>query len=97
MVYRHLSGHMAMRRLICKWMPHKSKDHLRRRGVTIWLESLDPMNGQRALDFWRLVTGDESWFCLQYSPDHMWSCAPNQVAERVDQGMGSEKVMLVVL
>jgi hypothetical protein len=89
--------HMAMKLLMCTWMPHRLKDHLRRRGVTIWLESLDAMNGQQALDFWRLMIGDESWFCLQSSPDHMWSCSPSQVAERIDQGMGSEEVMLAVL
>jgi hypothetical protein len=45
----------------------------------------------------RVVTGNESWLYLNYSPRHRWSVSDDERPVRVDQTIASEQHMPTVL
>jgi hypothetical protein len=89
-----VSGEMG--RPLCKLVPHKLIHYLRGPHATTYRELRDPLKEEQAFDFPRIVTGEESWTSLQYSPDHMWACSLDEVPRRADQTRTLEKFMLAV-
>jgi histone-lysine N-methyltransferase SETMAR len=57
---------------------------------------LDILRFEEHKRFHRIITGDEFWFHLDYSSDHIWACADDNVPQRVSRQIRSEKVMLTV-
>jgi hypothetical protein len=46
--------------------------------------------------FQRFVTGDESWFTLEFHYSMKWSVWPDDVPQKVKQHIGTQQFMLTV-
>jgi hypothetical protein len=48
-------------------------------------------------DGWHLITGDESWFFLSYSPRRMWTLARDEVVIKPRGDIQTAKFMFTVI
>jgi hypothetical protein len=79
-----------------KWVPHFLTPVLKRKRVELAKEPLNILRFEERVLFHRIITGDEFWFDLDYSSHHIWTCAHDNVSQRVSHQIQSEKVMLTV-
>jgi histone-lysine N-methyltransferase SETMAR len=80
-----------------KWVPHLLTCDLKRKRVDLSTELLEILRHEEGSGFHRVITGDESWFYLHYSSNHIWACATDNVRQRASHQIQSEKLMLTVL
>jgi hypothetical protein len=52
---------------------------------------------RRTGSFYRAITGSESWLVCNYSGDHLWVCATDDVPQRISHQIQSERLRLVML
>jgi DNA-binding transcriptional ArsR family regulator len=65
-VLRHLQNSLAMRNFHLRWIRHRLTEDLRQKRISVCKEMLPIIEAQNKSDFHDLVTGDESWFMLEY-------------------------------
>jgi hypothetical protein len=76
---------------------HRPMSHIEQKRVEVSQALLNIWSSDEQTLFHRIITGDESWFYLDYSSDHIWSCAGDDIPERINHTIQSEKFMLTVL
>jgi hypothetical protein len=91
-----LTKSLQLRPRFVKWIPHLLTCDLKRTGVELAKERLDIARFEERMLFHRIITGDESWFYLDYSSDHIWACADDNFPQRVSRQIESDKVMRTV-
>jgi hypothetical protein len=57
----------------------------------------DELISQEMTNFSRIITGDESWFFLEYFHDRIWSISNENGTEMAWQIIGSDKHILTIL
>jgi hypothetical protein len=55
------------------------------------------LEAQNKKDFHDLVTGDESWFMLEYEHEAQWVVSREKVASRVLHNFHSPKFMIMII
>jgi len=96
-VLRRLTQSLGFQSRLLKWVPHKLTDELKQKRVVMALDLLKQLEFEQKFDFARVITGDESWFYLDYTPRNRWTCSGDEVGERVNRTVQSEKCMLTIL
>jgi transposase len=96
-VLRHLEESLGMKNFYLRWIPYRLTDDLRQRRVSTCEELLPLLETQEQRQFRDLVTGDESWFTLEYEHQTQWQISRQEIGPKVRQGFQTKKFMLTVL
>jgi hypothetical protein len=79
-----------------RWVPHLLISALRKQRLAYASEMI-PILVAAAHDWWHhLVTGDESWFFLSYSPRWMSTLSRDNVATKLKHDVCTQKFMFTV-
>jgi hypothetical protein len=78
------------------WVPYLLTEQLKAQRIATSIKMLRILRTQEPMNFTRVVTGDESWFFLEYSRNRVWRLGDENASERVSQKISSEKHMLTV-
>jgi hypothetical protein len=96
-VLSRLHNSLGMTIFHLRWVPHPLTDDLRQ----VWVAKCDGL--LRALEvmqqphFRHIITGDESWFYLEYQYASRWSVSRDEVPQRVDPAIGTAIFMLTAI
>jgi hypothetical protein len=78
-------------------IPHQLIDVLRQVTVAKCGELLRALEAMQQTLFRHIITGDESWFYLEYQDTSQWSVSRNEVPQRVDLATGTAKFMFTAI
>ena len=95
-IIHHLER-MGFKNYNLRVVPHDLSDEMKAKRVSESMQLLDVLRVQKRKGFHRILTGDESWFYLQYDHKHVWSISKEEVPERVSQKIQTKKIMLTVI
>jgi hypothetical protein len=94
---KHLHKYFQFESFHLRWVPHLLTPELREQRRA-YASQMIPILAAAAHDGRRhLVTGDESWFLLSYSPRRMWTLSRNDVATKPKHDIGTQKIMFTVI
>jgi hypothetical protein len=96
-VHRRLTELLPLQPRLLKWVPHLLTCELKAKRVEFARELLEALRSEKHTLFHRIITGDEFWFYLDYSSDHIWTCATDDVPQRASHQIQTDKLMLTVL
>jgi hypothetical protein len=74
-----------------RWILHFLTDELKVTRVATSMKMLEILEQQEWTYFVRIITGDESWFFLQYSRNHVWRLSNENSPEPISQQNGQGK------
>jgi hypothetical protein len=77
-----------------KWIPHFLDDDLRAKQLEGAEQLLDVLHTQEGCHFRDLITGDETWVCLDMKTGTIWLPADTELPVRVKRTIASEKACL---
>jgi hypothetical protein len=95
-VLNHLHDSLGLQNFQLRWIPHELTELLRDERVEFCQRMLPVLERRGKDNFHYLVTGDESWFFLEYQHSHQWCRTKDEVATRVSQKNSDGKYMLTV-
>lgn len=78
-------------------VPHELSEEMKAKRVSESIQLLDLLRVQKRKGFHRILTGDESWFYLQYSFNRMWCLSKEEVLEKASQKIQTKKFMITVI
>jgi hypothetical protein len=90
----HLRESLGMKNCHLRWIPHGWMTSLRQIPMEICRELLPIFKDHEKN---RFVTGDESWFTLEFHHSMKWSVSRDDVPQKVKQQIGTQKFMLTVI
>jgi hypothetical protein len=96
-VLSRLHNSPGMKNFDLRWVPHQLADDQRQVTVAKCGELLCALEAIQRTPFRHVITGDESWFCLEYQQASQWSVSRNEVPQRVDPAIGTTKFMLTTI
>jgi hypothetical protein len=79
------------------WVAHQLTDDLRQVRVVKCGELRHAMESIQRTHFRHIITGNESWFYLEYQHASKWSVSRDEVPRRADSVVGTAKFMLMVI
>jgi hypothetical protein len=97
MIVRYMLDSHAMENFHLQWVRHKLTRDLRRRRLEIYGRLLPILEATELDSFRMLVTGNESWLVLECQHSAKWGMVRAEVSTRVNQTIGTKKVMLTVI
>jgi hypothetical protein len=68
-----LLSDLGMRKFVRRWTPHDLSEANRRERVLKVYLLLEELRADEGNEFANTMTGDESWFCLNYESDFMFA------------------------
>jgi AraC-like DNA-binding protein len=77
-------------------VPYLFTGELKAQGISTSMEMLRILQTQKPMNLAAAITGDESWFFLEYSRNRVWRLGDENVPERVSQKISTRKHMLPV-
>jgi hypothetical protein len=77
-------------------VPHFLTDELKAIRVSTSIEMLEILEHQKRIHFAGIITGDESWFFLEYSRNHAWRLGDKNAQEGISQNIDREKHILTI-
>jgi hypothetical protein len=77
-------------------VPHLFTGELKAQGISTSIERLRILQTQKPMNFAVAITGNESWFFLEYSRNRVWRLGDENVPERVSQKISTQKHMFTV-
>jgi hypothetical protein len=80
-----------------RWIPNQLTEQLRASRIQKYQELLPLLERMEANRFRNILTGDESWFMLEYEHVVKWSFSREDASESVRQQIGVTKFMLTVI
>jgi hypothetical protein len=86
-----------MKLLHLRWIPNQLTEQLRASRIQKCQELLPLLERMEANKFRNILTGNESWFTLEYQHAVKWGLSREDVSERVRQQIGRKKFMLAVI
>jgi hypothetical protein len=96
-VIKHLHKDLQFQSFHLRWVPHLLTPELREQRRAYPNEMI-PILAAAAHDGWHhLVTGDESWFFLFYSPRRIWTLSRYDVATKPKHDIRTQKFMFTVI
>jgi hypothetical protein len=72
-IKRVLVSDLGMRKVVRRWIPHDLSKVNRRERVLKANLLLEELRADKGNEFANTMTGDESWFCLSYESDSMFT------------------------
>jgi hypothetical protein len=90
-VLTRLHDVLGMKCYHLRWIPHNLTDELRAIRLKKCLELLPILESMKLRDFRCFVTGDESWFYLDYYPKTQWCISRDDVEPKARQTIGSKE------
>jgi hypothetical protein len=79
------------------WVPHQLTNDLRQASVAKCSELLCALEAMQRTHFRHIITGDESWFYLEYQQPSQWSVSRDEVSQRVDPAISTAEFMLTAI
>jgi hypothetical protein len=79
-----------------RWIIHLLTQEREAERVTTSIEMLQILQKQEPTNFARIITGDESWFFLEYFRNRVWIQGEENIPEQVSQQNDTEKHMLII-
>jgi hypothetical protein len=80
-----------------RWIPHELTASLRQVRMETYRELLPILQIHEKNNIQRFVTGDESWFALEFHHSTKWSVSRDNVPQKVKQQTGTQNFMLAVI
>jgi hypothetical protein len=80
-----------------RWIPHQLTEQSPELRLQKCQELLEVLQAMEASKFRSIVTGDESWFTLEFQHSAKWGLSRDEVPEKVRQTIGTKQVMLTVI
>jgi hypothetical protein len=94
---RVLHDDLHLEKFNLRYIPHSLEDDQKRSRVELSEELLEILQQDRQNNFEHILTGDESWFFLQYFHHSCWSANPEEVPEIPRQEIHSEKWLISII
>jgi histone-lysine N-methyltransferase SETMAR len=88
---------LGLHKFNLRWVPHTLDETQKRNRVTLCSQLLTIFQQDQQNNFERIITGDESWFYLQYANESAWAESRDQLPVRVSQKINTEKCLISVL
>jgi hypothetical protein len=96
-IFNHLRDSLHLKYFHLQWIPNQLTEQLRATRVQKYKELLSLLETMAATKFHTIVTGDESWFTLEYQNSAKWSVRREEAPERARQQIGTKKFILTVI
>lgn len=96
-IYEHLTESLGLKNYSLKWVPHELTCVMKQKRKDEATNLLNVLMTESFNDFDFIVTGDESWFYLDYSPRTLWTISNENIPERVEKTIGAKKYMITVM
>jgi hypothetical protein len=93
-VLNRLHDSLGMKIFHLRWVPHQLKDDLWQVRAAKCYELLNVLEAMQRTIFRHIITGDESWFYLEYQHVSQWSIFHDEVPQRVNSAIGTAKFKL---
>ena len=84
-IYEHLTESLGLKNYSLKWVPHELTCVMKQKRKDEATNLLNVLMTESFNDFDFIVTGDESWFYLDYSPRTLWTISNENISERVEK------------
>jgi hypothetical protein len=95
-VWKHLTESLGLSSRCLNSVPHELTNDLRDKRVAIGSQLLEILEEAQSTGFRQLVTGDESWIYLSYTPRVGWTISQDEVPTREKQTISTKLFMLTV-
>jgi hypothetical protein len=93
-ILSHLWGTLDMKIFHLRWIPHELATNLRQIRVETCQELLSVLKAHEKQEFQRFVTEDDSWFTLEFHHSMKWSVSREDIPQKTNQQVGTQKLML---
>jgi hypothetical protein len=80
-----------------RWVSDHLTDDLQQVRVAKCGELLCTLEAMQRTNFRYIITGDESWFSLEYQHASQWSVSRDEMPQRVDPAIGTAKFILTAI
>jgi hypothetical protein len=96
-VLKHLHEDLGLQSFHLRWVPHLSTPELKEQQHTYATEMIAVLLLAQKDDWHHLVTGDEFWFFLAYSPCRMWTLTRDDMASKPRRETQTAKFMFPIM
>jgi hypothetical protein len=96
-VLSRLHNSLGMKDFHLPWVPYQLTDDLQQVRVAKCGEFLRALEAMQRTRFRHIITGDESWFDLEYQHASQWSVSRGEVPQKGDPALGTAKFMLMAI
>jgi hypothetical protein len=96
-ILNHFRDSLGIKVFHLHWIPNQLTRQLRASRIQKYQELLPLLERMEANKFRHILTGDESWFMLEYHHAVKWSLSREYVSERVRQQIGTKNVCSLLL
>jgi hypothetical protein len=86
-ILNHLRDSLRMKLFHFRWIPNQLTEQLRASRIQKCQELLERTEANK---FRNILTGDESWFMLEYQHAVKWSLSREDLSERMKQQIGAK-------
>jgi hypothetical protein len=93
---RILHDNLGMKKFNLRWVSHALNSSQKAERVTLSHKILAVLESDRRNSFQNVIIGDEFWFFLYYHRDSIWAQSRDEVPERINQKIDSEKCLISV-
>jgi hypothetical protein len=91
-ILNQLRDSLGMNLFHLRWIPNQLTEQLRASRIQKCQELLPLLERMEGNEFRNILTGDESWFMLEYQHAVKWSLSREDVSERVRQQIGTKQL-----
>ncbi len=95
-IKRNLIDGLGYKKYASRWIPHELTNEQKAKRVEDSKDLLDLLLMEQEDHFENIMTGDESWFRLQYYHSYQWSPDRHSVPPRVRPDISSRKRMVTI-
>lgn len=88
---------MGFKNYCLRVVPYELTSELKEKRIEGAKELLSILNKHKTQGFYRLLTGDESWFYLRYNSKRIWSLSYEYIPQYVPTRLHNKKYMLTVI
>jgi histone-lysine N-methyltransferase SETMAR len=81
---------------VLKWVPYPLNSDNKKKRLQMCKTMIETLKTQQRLDWKYIVTGDQSWFYLEYMPNGMWCLSGSSPAISVRHTIQSQKYMITI-
>jgi hypothetical protein len=91
-ILNHLRNSLGMKLFHLRWIPNQLTEKLRANRIHKCQKLLPLLERMEANPFRIVLTGNKSWFMLEYQHAVKWSLSREDVSEKVRQQIGTKKL-----
>lgn len=96
-IFDHITKTLGYKNRSLKWVPHELTCDMKEKRYKDSKLLLDYLMSESFNNFEFIITGDESWFYLDYSPRTLWTISNDNIPTRVEKCIGAKKYMLTIM